>query len=195
MNSRTMLRFVGTKSTGLHAHVAVPSRQRLTGSRSTTCSRAAIAASGASAVLLYRYSSDGSSARRNNNRLLRPDFPTLAEAPRSNDGNDDGSKPKAAATGWVDNVTKDGLAKFLNDFILADDEKETNDKGERSKSPPPKPSTDGDSIFDRIRDELKDAVDDIAGRLPKAGGPESSSSSAAEQTDKQQKVSTGDLPP
>ena len=172
-----MLRFVATNS----ARLAVPSRPRLAGATS----RAAIAASGASAVLLYRYS-HGSARGQSNNR--RPDIPALAEAPASND--DDENKPKAAAApGWVDNVKKDGLAKFLNDFILADDEEENKvnqNEGERSKPPTPAPKSEGGNIFDKIRDELKDAVEDIADKLPKPGGTEPS---AAEETRDQQKVS------
>jgi len=106
-------------------------------------------------------------------------FGPQALAESSNNGKGTDGDPHKTAAGWVKEVKRDGLAKFLNETILGNNANGANStRGDKSAGTPNKDQP--LALFGKIKDAVGDMVENVTGVVENKKGTAESTKSAGE---------------
>jgi len=82
----------------------------------------------------------------------------LAESPNNNQEDEEINRPLKKATGWVKEVKREGLAKFINETVLGDTDDDISKDQRHNKSPT---NTQTNDFFGKIKGAVGDVVENV----------------------------------
>ena len=107
----------------------------------------------------------------------------LAESPNSNQGDEGNSRPLKKAAGWVKEVKREGLAKFINETISGDADDDISKEQRHNKS---------SDLFGKIKGAVDDVVENVTDVVENVTNRTSQSNSTkATDRDDKETVRTG----